>query len=153
MITVFLMTLVGMLGVLVLLLLLMNFKIARQVEKMRKDFAGVDVTRSQLSARLTEMKALLDGAERDRAQLRERFEFSESFPAMDAYSASVRCEVSEGRYAATLAFSAEAGSTICNPGTFQYMACGLTLCCVPPPMRSPCSMWNTTGTLIFPPEA
>jgi len=42
-------------------------------------------------------------------QERERFEFSETFPALDDYSASVRCEMSEGRYSATLAYSAEAG--------------------------------------------
>jgi hypothetical protein len=42
-------------------------------------------------------------------QQRERFEFSEKFPAMDAYGASVRCEVAEGRYASTLAYAVEAG--------------------------------------------
>lgn len=42
-------------------------------------------------------------------QERERFEFSETFPSMDAYSASVRCEVSEGRYASTLALAVENG--------------------------------------------
>lgn len=42
-------------------------------------------------------------------QLRERFEFGEAFPSMDAYSASLRCEVSEGRYAATLAYAVENG--------------------------------------------
>ena len=42
-------------------------------------------------------------------QERERFEFSESFPSMDTYSASVRCEVSEGRYASTLALAVENG--------------------------------------------
>jgi len=42
-------------------------------------------------------------------QLRERFEFSEAFPAMDGYGASVRCEVSEGRYASTLTYSVEGG--------------------------------------------
>lgn len=42
-------------------------------------------------------------------QQRERFEFSEAFPAMDDYSASVRCEVAEGRYAATLAYAVEGG--------------------------------------------
>jgi len=42
-------------------------------------------------------------------QERERFEFSESFPSMDAYNASVRCEVSEGRYASTLALAVENG--------------------------------------------
>jgi len=42
-------------------------------------------------------------------QQRERFEFSENFPAMDGYSAGVRCEMSEGRYSATLAFAIESG--------------------------------------------
>jgi hypothetical protein len=42
-------------------------------------------------------------------QQRERFEFSETFPPMDAYSGSARCEVSEGRYASTLAYAVENG--------------------------------------------
>ena len=42
-------------------------------------------------------------------QLRERFEFSENFPAMDGYSAAVRCETAEGRYSATLAYAIEGG--------------------------------------------
>jgi hypothetical protein len=42
-------------------------------------------------------------------QLREQFEFNESFPAMDAYSASVRCETAEGRYSAALAYAIEGG--------------------------------------------
>lgn len=42
-------------------------------------------------------------------QLRERFEFGEAFPPMDAYAATVRCEVAEGRYGATLAYVAEGG--------------------------------------------
>jgi len=42
-------------------------------------------------------------------QERERFEFSETFPSMDGYSASPRCEVSEDRYASTLAYAIENG--------------------------------------------
>ena len=42
-------------------------------------------------------------------QLREQFEFSESFAPMDGYSAAVRCETSEGRYSATLAYAIEGG--------------------------------------------
>lgn len=42
-------------------------------------------------------------------QQRERFEFSEAFPPMDAYSANVRCEISEGRYASTLAYAVDNG--------------------------------------------
>ncbi len=42
-------------------------------------------------------------------QQRESFQFSEKFPPMDAYAASVRCEVAEGRYASTLAYAVEGG--------------------------------------------
>jgi hypothetical protein len=42
-------------------------------------------------------------------QQREQFEFSETFPAMDGYSANLRCEVAEGRYASTLAIDVEGG--------------------------------------------
>ena len=42
-------------------------------------------------------------------QPRDRFEFSETFPPMDGYSAAVRCETSDGRYAATLAYAIESG--------------------------------------------
>ena len=42
-------------------------------------------------------------------QQRERFEFSEKFPPMDAYSATLRCEVAEGRYGSTLALTVESG--------------------------------------------
>lgn len=42
-------------------------------------------------------------------QERERFEFSETFPSMETYSANVRCETGEGRYAATLAYAVEHG--------------------------------------------
>jgi hypothetical protein len=42
-------------------------------------------------------------------QERERFEFSENFPDMQAYSAEVRCELEEGRYASSLHFAVAAG--------------------------------------------
>ena len=42
-------------------------------------------------------------------QERERFEFSEQFPKLDAFSAQVRCEQAEGRYTATLAYAIEQG--------------------------------------------
>lgn len=42
-------------------------------------------------------------------QERERFEFSEEFPAMDAYTGTARCEASDGRYASSLAYAVEAG--------------------------------------------
>ena len=42
-------------------------------------------------------------------QERERFEFGEKFPAMDGYSAQVRCESAADRYSATLAYVVEHG--------------------------------------------
>ena len=42
-------------------------------------------------------------------QERERFEFSEEFPAMSAYGANVRCEARDPGYASSLAYAVEAG--------------------------------------------
>ena len=42
-------------------------------------------------------------------QERERFEFSEEFPAMEGYSAHVRCEANDARYASTLSMAVEGG--------------------------------------------
>lgn len=42
-------------------------------------------------------------------QLREQFEFNENFPSMDSYGAAVRCETTEGRYSASLAYAIEGG--------------------------------------------
>ena len=42
-------------------------------------------------------------------QERERFEFSEDFPPLDAYGASVSCEANDARYSSSLRFNLEAG--------------------------------------------
>ena len=42
-------------------------------------------------------------------QERERFEFSEEFPAMESYSASVRCDASGGPYSSSLNMRVDAG--------------------------------------------
>jgi hypothetical protein len=42
-------------------------------------------------------------------QERERFEFSETFASMEGYSANVRCETADARYASTLAYAVEGG--------------------------------------------
>ncbi len=42
-------------------------------------------------------------------QERERFEFSENFPEMQAYGAQVRCELSAGRYASSLEYTVAEG--------------------------------------------
>jgi hypothetical protein len=42
-------------------------------------------------------------------QQRERFDFNENFPSMAGYAEAVRCEMSEGRYASTLAYVIEGG--------------------------------------------
>lgn len=65
-------------------------------------------------------------------QQRERFEFSESFPRMDGYSASLRCELAEGRYSTTLAYVVENGKlksldwrSKVAPGDFPCAVAGL----------------------------
>ena len=42
-------------------------------------------------------------------QERERFEFSEEFPSMDGYAASVRCQAGDERYTSLLSYAVEAG--------------------------------------------
>jgi hypothetical protein len=42
-------------------------------------------------------------------QERERFEFSEEFPAMQSYSANVRCDAGDGQYSSSLALRVAAG--------------------------------------------
>jgi hypothetical protein len=42
-------------------------------------------------------------------QERESFEFSEEFPSMERYTASVTCEAADERYAAKLAYTVQAG--------------------------------------------
>ena len=42
-------------------------------------------------------------------QMREEFEFSEQFPSMEGYDASVRCEATEGRYQSRLNYSVKRG--------------------------------------------
>jgi hypothetical protein len=42
-------------------------------------------------------------------QQRESFQFSEKFPSMENHGASVKCELTEGRYASTLAYAVEGG--------------------------------------------
>lgn len=51
-------------------------------------------------------------------QARERFEFSEQFPAMDSYSANIRCEAGSGRYQSSLNLSVESGKV--KPGGFEW---------------------------------
>lgn len=51
-------------------------------------------------------------------QLREEFHFSEEFPAMEGYSASVRCEAKEGRYQARLNYKVASGKL----GGFEWRA-------------------------------
>jgi hypothetical protein len=42
-------------------------------------------------------------------QQRESFQFSEKFPSMESYGATVKCEMAEGRYSSTLGYAVEAG--------------------------------------------
>ena len=43
-------------------------------------------------------------------QERERFEFSEEFPAMSGYSANVRCEARDAGYSASLSYTVDGGT-------------------------------------------
>ena len=51
-------------------------------------------------------------------QERERFEFSEELPPMDAYTAAVHCEAGAGRYQSSLNFSVETGKL--KPGSLEW---------------------------------
>ena len=51
-------------------------------------------------------------------QERERFEFSESFPAIDAYGAQLHCEPGDERYSSVLAYAIEKGRL--RPGSFEW---------------------------------
>lgn len=51
-------------------------------------------------------------------QERERFDFSEEFPSMDAHTAAVRCAMSAGPYAATLGYTVENGRL--KPGSLEW---------------------------------
>lgn len=51
-------------------------------------------------------------------QERERFEFSEELPAMNAYSQTVSCEAASGRYQSSLAYAVESGKL--KPGSFEW---------------------------------
>jgi hypothetical protein len=51
-------------------------------------------------------------------QERERFEFSEEFPSMDGYTASVRCEAGDERYKSSLGFSLQSGRL--KAGDFEW---------------------------------
>jgi hypothetical protein len=59
-------------------------------------------------------------------QERERFEFSEEFRPMEAYSAAVRCEAGDERYASSLHYAVEAGRLKAFEWTSKLAASGHT---------------------------
>jgi hypothetical protein len=78
-------------------------------------------------------------------QQREQFEFSETFPAMDGYSANLRCEVAEGRYTSALALNVENGRLKSLDGARRWPTS---------PARSPgWSSARTTAGCASPPGA
>ncbi|MGE5640849.1 MAG: hypothetical protein ACM30H_12220 [Clostridia bacterium] len=64
-------------------------------------------------------------------QERERFEFSEEFPSMEGYGATVACEAGDARYASRLAYAAEAGKIKSLEWTSQVKPDGHS-CTLPP---------------------
>src|SRR5439155_762160 len=50
-------------------------------------------------------------------QERERFEFSEEFPSMEGYSATIRCDATDARYASNLQMAVDAGKLLSGAST------------------------------------
>lgn len=63
----------GILGVFVVVLLLINFRIAGQVERLRRDLGDIEKIRAELAAKLGEVRQILDTADRDMKTLRSEF--------------------------------------------------------------------------------
>lgn len=63
----------GILGVFVAVLLLINFRIAGEVERLRRDLSDIEKIRSELTAKLGEVRQILDAADRDMKALRSEF--------------------------------------------------------------------------------
>lgn len=63
----------GILGVFVVVLLLINFRIAGEVERLRRDLGDIDKTRSELASKMSEARQALDAADREMKALRSEF--------------------------------------------------------------------------------
>lgn len=68
----------GILGVFVVILLLINFRIAAEVERLRLDLGDIDKIRAELASKLGEVRQILDSADRDmkamRSELKDQLE-------------------------------------------------------------------------------
>ena len=71
--TVLILAAAGILGVFVVVLLLINFRIASEVESLRRDLGDVEKIRSELGTKLGEVRQILDTADRDMKALRSEF--------------------------------------------------------------------------------
>ena len=71
--TVLVLAAAGILGVFVVVLLLINFRIAGEVERLRRDLGDIERIRGDLSAKLGEVRQILDTADRDMKALRSEF--------------------------------------------------------------------------------
>ena len=71
-------------------------------------------------------------------QERERFEFSEEFPSMDGYTASVRCEAGDERYTSLLSYAVEAGRVKSLEWRSKFAPSG-HLCVIANPAQQPMS--------------
>ncbi len=69
-------------------------------------------------------------------QERERFDFSEEFPSLDAYSAKVSCDASADNYSSTLAVAIEAGKLQSLDWKSKVAPAGHT-CSVTSPQQQP----------------
>jgi|OM-RGC.v1.032535280 predicted Holliday junction resolvase-like endonuclease len=63
----------GILGVFVVILLLINFRIAADVERLRRDLGEIEKIRTELASKLGEVRQILDSADRDMKAMRSEF--------------------------------------------------------------------------------
>ncbi len=63
----------GILGVFVVVLLLINFRIAREIERLRRDLGDIDKIRGELAGKMSETRQTLDAADREMKALRSEF--------------------------------------------------------------------------------
>lgn len=71
--TVMVLAAAGILGVFVVILLLINFRIAGEVERLRRDLGDIEKIRSELASKLGEVRQILDSADRDMKAMRSEF--------------------------------------------------------------------------------
>jgi chromosome segregation ATPase len=71
--TVIVLAAAAILGVFVAVLLMINFRIAREVERLRRELGDIEKIRAELTGKLGEVRQTLESADRDMKNLRSEF--------------------------------------------------------------------------------